>query len=150
MECIPNDPASNKSGYGLVLKRQLAIEAWTKWVPLCMWHIQLNILNGIYLHFDWNVTDFFPHRFNWCYVTIGSDTHLALYWWQAIGWSSDDQNFAAIRSLGLNELRYLWAWDQRRQFTIDVKIPHAVGTQRGYVGQLGSAWVRGYITLMLT
>ena len=112
MECIPDDPVYTKSGNGLVLKRQLAItltnvdllhiEAWTKWVPLCMWYIQLNILNEIYLYFDWNVTDFFQHRFNWYYVTIGSGTHLAPYWWQAIGWSSDDQNFAAIRSLGLN------------------------------------------------
>ena len=60
---------SNKSGNGLVLKRQLAvtltnvdplhIEVWIEWVPLCMWHIQLNILNGIHLYFDRNVTDFF-------------------------------------------------------------------------------------------
>ena len=68
-DLIPNDPVNNKSGNGLVLKRQLVvtitnvdplhIEAWTKWVPLCMWHIQLNILNGIYLYFDRNVTYFF-------------------------------------------------------------------------------------------
>ena len=156
---FPNDSDDNKSGNGLVLKRQLAItltnvdpfhiEVWTKWVQLCMWHIQLNILNGIYLYFDWNVTDFFPHRFNWYYLTIGPGTHLAPYWGQAIGWSSDEQNFAAIRSLALNDLKYLWAWDQRRQFCLDIKIPHAVGRQRIHVGLLGSAWIRGYITLML-
>ena len=63
--CIPNDPVNNKSGNGLMLTVTLTnvdplhIVAWTKWVPLCMWHIQLNILNGIYLYFDRNVTDFF-------------------------------------------------------------------------------------------
>ena len=74
------------------------------------------------MYFDRNVTDFFPYRFNWYYVTIGSGTHLAPYWGQAIGWSSDDQNFAAIRSLGLNELKYMWAWDQIKQFSPDVNI----------------------------
>ena len=153
LEGILYDPVNNKSGNGFVLKRQLAItltnvdplhiETWTKWLPLCMWHIQLNILNGIYLYFDWNVKDFFPHRFNWYHVTVGSSTHSAPYWGQAIGWSSDDQKFADIWSLGLNELKYLWAWDQRRQFSFDVKISHAVGTQKGNVGLLGSAWIRG-------
>ena len=130
-----------------MLKRQLAItftnvdplhiEAWTKWVPSCMRYIQLYILNGIYLHFDWNVTDFFPHRYNWCYVTIGSGTYLAPYWWQAIGCSSDDQNFAAIWSLGLNELKYLWAWDQRRQLSWCQDTPCCGHTK----GICGSAWV---------
>ena len=54
--CIPTDPINNKSDNGLVLNRQLAItitnvgpffiEGWTKWMPLCMWQIQLNILYG--------------------------------------------------------------------------------------------------------
>ena len=85
------------------------------------------------------MSQIFPHRFNWYYVTIGSGTHLAPYWWQAIGWSSDDKNFAAIRSLGLNELKYMWAWDKRRRSWYQewFKIPHAVGTQ----GICGSAWV---------
>ena len=76
--------------------------------------------------------------FTWYYVTIGSGTHLAPYWGQAIGWSSGDQNFAAIQSPSLNELKYTWAWDQRRQFSLDIQIPHGCGNTKGICG---SAWV---------
>ena len=73
-----------------VIKAQLAIiwtavdplynETWTKLLPLCMRHVQMNVINGKYLYFDWNDREICSYGFNWQYAIIGSGTDLVPNW----------------------------------------------------------------------
>ena len=145
-----------------MLNRQLAInstnvdplhiEAWIIWVPLCMWHIQLNILNGRCLYFDYNVTyvspevqllicnDWFRHRLGTILVTSRW-----LKQWRSKYLLPYGHNNKASMSKGICA-----SVDQRKHFSLDVEIPHSVGTQRVYLGLLESVWTRVTITLLLT